>query len=491
MCLRIASIADYWQVQAREGGMHVGTPMPGAMPGLEAPSSPTASAADPLAARAQALGRKIDVAVTEAVASRLLAIALQEAPPLPVPGTPAKSMTERAIKAATARAATEAAAAVVAAAPSEGVPPAEQAEWSARLNALTAAASSGAAYVEAHASAPSWVHQLIKSTSVVVDQNFPPLVEHLRTIVRDGVAASVRYLQSAARSSGEPLDQSAARQKAQQVLNTLHAAVENVQQQFLIGLRSSLPPALSAQLGKNMLHKLCETAVNSRCDSLRSVTSHEDLTSRIWEEVSIVQDFMVGVSKQGAQQWLLALLLQTEKVALPVLLEEYIAVHISKHLDPYIDGDITCEKEERGTGPLLQKLRAAYEETFGREIPAPAELILALYVRHAISKSNATQCFTDLVMGQGRLPQTGEPQKIHCKALGTALEKAIERDFGKEHMKIQGVLMESQLLEDLSKEHSDKLFFDHQQNSQRLAEANRIGEIGRKEEMKRIFGIEV
>ena len=49
----------------------------------------------------------------------------------------------------------------------------------------------------------------------------------------------------------------------------------------------------------------------------------------------------------------------------------------------------------------------------------------------------------------------------------------------------------AQLIEELAKQHSDRLFLDHQKNAERLAEANRLGEIGRKEEMKRIFGIEV
>ena len=84
--------------------------------------------------------------------------------------------------------------------------------------------------------------------------------------------------------------------------------------------------------------------------------------------------------------------------------------------------------------------------------------------------AQAYQCFTDLVMGQGRLPIMGDPQMTHCRALGVALEKAIEKDFGKQHAKIQGV---------------------HQKNAERLAEANRVGELGRKEEMKRIFGIEI
>jgi len=337
----------------------------------------------------------------------------------------------------------------------------------------------------------SWVGPIAQSTAVVVDTNMPPLVAHLRTIVRDGVAASVRNLQARTHSGGPPPDEKAAEDKAKGVTGTLSAAVDNVQQQFNVGLRSSVPPATATKLGKSLLGKMCETAVASRCDTLRGIASLDELKARIWEEVAIVQDFVSGVSKQGPQPWLLALLLQTDKVALPEALEDYICVHISRHLDPYIDGDVTCEGDERGGSPMLEKLQAAYEAAYGREIPAPPELILALYIRHAVSKANATQCFTDLVMGQGRLPCPGEPQRVHCAALGTALEKAVIKDFGAEHSKIQGVPMGAALIEDISKEHSSKLFFDHQQNSERLAEANKLGEIGRKEEMKRIFGIEV
>ena len=109
----------------------------------------------------------------------------------------------------------------------------------------------------------------------------------------------------------------------------------------------------------------------------------------------------------------------------------------------------------------------------------------------SVCVAQAYQCFTDLVMGQGRLPIMGDPQMTHCRALGVALEKAIEKDFGKAHAKIQGVPISAQLVEELAKQHSDRLFFDHQKNAERLAEANRVGELGRKEEMKRIFGIEI
>ena len=239
------------------------------------------------------------------------------------------------------------------------------------------------------------------------------------------------------------------------------------------------------------LRCMSQTAVNHRCNNLRQAYCEEELKTHIWEEVSIVQDFLVDVSKQGPQKWLLALLLETQTLPMPEHLQAFIMTHVAKHLDPFIDGEITSPEEERGTSPMHRCLQAEYEKAHGRELPVPMEIVLALYVRHAVAKSNATQCFTDLVMGQGRLPLHGEPQRIHCAAIGVALEAAIVKDFGASYAKIQGVYMSAKLLEELAKEHSSKLFYDHSKNSERLAEANRLGELGRKEEMKRIFGIEV
>jgi len=340
------------------------------------------------------------------------------------------------------------------------------------------------------AHAPAWIEDIVANNKRVIDQNMPPLVAHLRTILKDGVAASVRALQAKASSGGPPPDKAAAMAKAESVVSTLTAAVENVQQQFVVGLRHSVS-AKTAELSKTMLSKLCETAVASRCDKLRELGRVEELSMRIWEEVSIMQQFLTGVAKAGPQPWLLSLVLEQEKIELPDDLQGFIATHISKHLDPYIDGEITSAEEERGTSPMLPQLHAAYERRFGRELPAPAEVILAMYVSHCIMKANATQCFGDLVMGQGRLPLPGEPQQRHCAALGVALEAAVLKDFGPQASKLQGVALGAKLLEEIAKEHSSKLFFDHAKNSERLAEANRLGEIGRKEEMKRIFGIEV
>ena len=118
-------------------------------------------------------------------------------------------------------------------------------------------------------------------------------------------------------------------------------------------------------------------------------------------------------------------------------------------------------------------------------------MVLALYVKHAVGKSGAYQCFSDLVMGQGRLPIFGERKGQHCTAIGKALEAAILKDFGAANTKIQGVPISASLIQQLAEAHSDQLHIDHQKNAEKLAEANRLGELGRKDEMKRIFGIEI
>ncbi len=121
----------------------------------------------------------------------------------------------------------------------------------------------------------------------------------------------------------------------------------------------------------------------------------------------------------------------------------------------------------------------------------PAELVLALYVKHAVAKTNATQVFTDLVYGQGRMPITGAaPHAAHCRALGVALEAAVGRDFGAAHCAVGGLAITAGVVEELAKQHAAKLFAEHGVAQERLNEANRLGEIGRKEEIKRIFGIE-
>ena len=58
----------------------------------------------------------------------------------------------------------------------------------------------------------------------------------------DGCAAAVRQLRAAKSATRE-----AAAQKAGAVVTSLHAAIDNVVQQFTSGLRATVPAALSAQ----------------------------------------------------------------------------------------------------------------------------------------------------------------------------------------------------------------------------------------------------
>jgi hypothetical protein len=112
-------------------------------------------------------------------------------------------------------------------------------------------------------------------------------------------------------------------------------------------------------------------------------------------------------------------------------------------------------------------------------------------VVHAIARSNTTHCFGELLMGQGRLPVPPYEQDAHFAALGKALSVAVLRDFGPEHSTIQGLPVGAALVEQLAREHSRLLFLQQQILGNHLAEANRLGEVGRKDEMKRIFNIDM
>jgi hypothetical protein len=110
---------------------------------------------------------------------------------------------------------------------------------------------------------------------------------------------------------------------------------------------------------------------------------------------------------------------------------------------------------------------------------------------HAIARANTTHCFGELLMGQGRLPVAPYEQDAHFAALGRALHAAVLRDFGPEHCTLHGAPVGAGLVEHLAREHSRLLYLQQQVFGNSLAEANRLGEVGRKEEMKRIFGIDM
>ena len=72
-----------------------------------------------------------------------------------------------------------------------------------------------------------------------------------------------------------------------------------------------------------------------------------------------------------------------------------------------------------------------------------------------------------------------------------ALAVAVARDFGAGRASIEGVDIDAPLIDDLARKHRALLYAQQRGLSRVLAEANRQGEVGRKEEMKRIFGVEI
>lgn len=117
--------------------------------------------------------------------------------------------------------------------------------------------------------------------------------------------------------------------------------------------------------------------------------------------------------------------------------------------------------------------------------------MLAVYTTHAIARSNTTHLFGELSMGQGRLPVSEGEQERHIAALARALAVAVARDFGAGRASIEGVDIDAPLIDDLARKHRALLYAQQRGLSRVLAEANRQGEVGRKEEMKRIFGVEI
>ena len=123
-------------------------------------------------------------------------------------------------------------------------------------------------------------------------------------------------------------------------------------------------------------------------------------------------------------------------------------------------------------------------------------------------------------MGQGRLPIPEHELEVHLGALGSALADGVKRDFG-DGAAVRGMRVSVGLVENLARGHAQVshyrprlpspphptctldasplpltppaqlLYANYQQMSERLNEANASGEINRKAEMKRIFGIDI
>lgn len=287
MYLKIASIADYWQAASHDR-RHVGTPLPGSSSRI----APSASASGgeavvelelTMAPQLRQAKSRLEEAVRGAVISLVLAYKLEGS--FEDKGHDLDSLLR--------------AAAVSAADETEPPPmPTSVKEfdsndagqlWQHKLAAAREEATGGGFFRELAAQAPSLAEAIITSTEVVVDQNVPPLLEHLRTILHDKCASSVRQLQTKAAEVPAGVGEDEAVLKARAVMLALEQAIANVQEQFIVGLRAAIKQPVAAQLGKGLCQRLCEQAVAHRCDSLRGITTEEEMRTRIWEEARTVQ----------------------------------------------------------------------------------------------------------------------------------------------------------------------------------------------------------
>ena len=291
LAFRVASIADYWQAQAKASNPRFeppvpGTPWPGTKmqnhkmqsfraardgslepqtPGTpqgggtsqegtapqeartphgDSPAGKAAAAESALAALLSVAKRKLDDAVQMAVASALLGLDLAEGP------RPTQPRQEEAAQ----RAAQQAAEGLdlplepSAAKGLSGLNPEEATaalrRWGQETAALRMGACTGAALRQAAQQGRAAATAVAAAAGVVIEKNMPPLEEHLRTIQHDGCAAAVRALRAAKATRRE-----ACAPKATAVIASLDAAVDNVVQQFTSGLRASVPASVTAQAG--------------------------------------------------------------------------------------------------------------------------------------------------------------------------------------------------------------------------------------------------
>mmetsp|Transcript_25971 Transcript_25971/g.83150 ORF Transcript_25971/g.83150 Transcript_25971/m.83150 type:complete len:98 (-) Transcript_25971:216-509(-) len=96
-------------------------------------------------------------------------------------------------------------------------------------------------------------------------------------------------------------------------------------------------------------------------------------------------------------------------------------------------------------------------------------------------------------MGEGRPPVLQPELDAHLRSLAKALAEAIGRDFGTgagREYRLGGVALDQALLEEAARRHAAELYATQHRLGESLAKANEAGEVGRRAELRRIFGFE-
>jgi hypothetical protein len=191
--------------------------------------------------------------------------------------------------------------------------------------------------------------------------------------------------------------------------------------------------------------------------------------------------------------WLYGLVLGSIETDLPQRIADFLCTTVAKYLDPFIDGEVPRGAwEARSSGLFSARLDAAWAAHRPPNAPAKLhiapEVVLAVYIKHAVTKMNLNHGFGDHVPGLGRQPILPDEQELHAQDVEASVMRAIRSDFDAAHLRIRGLDVTEEVLQGLICAHLRACVYFQEELAVALSEANKDGEEARLQERLRIWG---
>ena len=223
--------------------------------------------------------------------------------------------------------------------------------------------------------------------------------------------------------------------------------------------------------------------------------------------------------------WLYGVVMGSIAIPLDEASTRVLSTAVADYLDPLIDGNVPAHKYDTWSdGLFIDRLHKARESASGAGdgvMDISADLVLACYVRHAVTKMNMNMGFDVHQPGVGRQPlppsqldehytvplpsapppfrppRRAAPRRAaprHSRAasaaqlLGIKLAEAISRDFAPDHRRISSLEITPSLITEMGRAHMTACMWYQNELTNALACANRDGEEARKRERMRIWG---
>ena len=376
-----------------------------------------------------------------------------------------------------------------------------EAKWNEQVAALITAKRTPAGGQAAQQQSAPWVAAVLKAKVEVVDPNAERLADHMATMKEDNISAAATEL------AGSRL-RDVIKAKAETSNRVLMAAMDDVQSQFVGGMKQLSTPNLAGSLSDDEISALCLTAVLA----VRAVyDASYTVPTMIKELLMRVKPPQDKAAEQGSPRtsfgsgnlpptadgdpmgWLRSLIMGAVQVG-PLGEEElfFLLVHVSRYLDPFLDGEVPPnECLRRSEGFYYDRLRRDWEAEKGEgvEMRIPPELAYCQYLTHCVTKLNSNHGFGMHIPGLGRTPVGQQEQEDYLKRAVAAAIDSTERDFSPAQRVIgaMGNLRSDDLLP-ICRDHLTGLFLYHKELGDALAVANREGEEARRQERLRIWG---